>query len=394
MRIGLVIPAVPSYSETFFKSKIAGLVKSGHEVILFVRRSSSRRFSDVKVVKQWPVFGNRIVQSIVTVLGICTIAMMRPHRCYRFFMAEVRCGRPRRQVLENMYVNAHIFAHSIDWLHFGFITMGLRRENVGKAANCKMSASIRGYDIGIYPLKQPGCYDLLWQTLDKVHTISDDLVKTARGLGLPQSLHVQKITPAIVYREFDAARGPFLSGRLRILTVARLNWKKGLIYTLEGLALLRDSYGVDFEYTIVGAGEERERIIYASYQLGIGDKVHLAGRVEQDRVIALMGERDIYIQYSVQEGFCNAVLEAQASGMICVVSDAEGLPENVVDNVTGFIVPRRSPVRLAKKLWEVSKLSGTELDAMSRNARERVRTSFDIEQQRQKFLEFFSIQDL
>lgn len=393
MRIGLVLPAVPSYSETFFTSKITGLISSGHEVVLFVRRSRSRRFVNAKVVKQWPIFGSQVVQSIATIFGICVFLVTRPRRCYRFFIREASCGRSLRQILENIYINAHILSHSIDWLHFGFITMGIRRENVAKAINCRSSASMRGYDIGIYPLKHPSCYDLLWRRLDKVHTVSDDLVNVARGVGLLQFLHVQKITPAIAYKEFETDRRPFFSGGVKILTVARLNWKKGFIYTLEALARLWHDYGVDFEYTIVGAGEELERIIFACHQLGISEKICLAGRIEHNHVKTLMAGNDIYIQYSVQEGFCNAVLEAQASGMICVVSDAEGLAENVVNNVTGFVVQKRCPTELATKLRDVCRLSHNQLDEMSKMARERVRTLFDIEQQRQRFSEFFSLKD-
>ena len=36
MKIGLVLPSVPNYSETFFRNKIKGLIDSGFEVILFV----------------------------------------------------------------------------------------------------------------------------------------------------------------------------------------------------------------------------------------------------------------------------------------------------------------------------------------------------------------------
>ena len=45
-----------------------------------------------------------------------------------------------------------------------------------------------------------------------------------------------------------------------------------------------------------------------------------------------LNNSDVYLQYSVQEGFCNAVLEAQAMGLLCVVSDGGALPENVIDN--------------------------------------------------------------
>ena len=59
----------------------------------------------------------------------------------------------------------------------------------------------------------------------------------------------------------------------------------------------------------------------------------------------------IYLQYSIQEGFCNAVLEAQALGLLTIVSDAEGLPENVIHGETGWVVPKRKPKFFAQKTF-------------------------------------------
>ena len=49
-KIGLVLPNVPAYSETFFTSKIKGLQKNGFEVILFVGGKPSNSFVLTKVV--------------------------------------------------------------------------------------------------------------------------------------------------------------------------------------------------------------------------------------------------------------------------------------------------------------------------------------------------------
>ena len=39
--IGLVLPSVPGYSETFFLNKIKGLLKNGFKVSLFVENRKS-----------------------------------------------------------------------------------------------------------------------------------------------------------------------------------------------------------------------------------------------------------------------------------------------------------------------------------------------------------------
>ncbi len=68
------------------------------------------------------------------------------------------------------------------------------------------------------------------------------------------------------------------------------------------------------------------------------------------RSFEAMNWADVFLHASVSEGFCNAVLEAQAMRLPVVTSDADGLPENVDDGRTGFVVPRRDPAALAEKL--------------------------------------------
>jgi colanic acid/amylovoran biosynthesis glycosyltransferase len=102
-----------------------------------------------------------------------------------------------------------------------------------------------------------------------------------------------------------------------------------------------------------------------------------------------MRESDIYIQPSLQEGFCNAVLEAQANGLLCIVSDAEGLPENVVHGVTGWVVPRADAESLADMIISASELSCSEKEQVGRAAAERVQREFSLEEQRCKFVRFF-----
>ena len=41
MRVGIILPSLPNYSETFFKNKILGLEKLGHSVSLYVNTNSS-----------------------------------------------------------------------------------------------------------------------------------------------------------------------------------------------------------------------------------------------------------------------------------------------------------------------------------------------------------------
>ena len=71
-----------------------------------------------------------------------------------------------------------------------------------------------------------------------------------------------------------------------------------------------------------------------------------------------------------------------------VVSDAEGLPENVADGETGFVVRRRDPQALAEKIIELYRDPERRL-AMGKAGRRRVERLFTIEQQADAFDEFY-----
>ena len=130
-------------------------------------------------------------------------------------------------------------------------------------------------------------------------------------------------------------------------------------------------------------------MVYAAYQLGLTNEVKFVGKKEHSEIPQLMASHDIYIQYSVQEGFCNAVLEAQAAGMLCIVSDAEGLSENVLHEKTGWVVPKRQPNLLASKIETIYNSPQAALLKISKYASERVLQEYNLELQKKQFIQFY-----
>jgi colanic acid/amylovoran biosynthesis glycosyltransferase len=172
------------------------------------------------------------------------------------------------------------------------------------------------------------------------------------------------------------------------LTVARLHWKKGLEYGLAALHELKKE-GFNFSYNIIGEGPELERLIYEVNDLGLDKEVNFLGKKNPKEVAEFMKINDVYLQPSIQEGFCNAVLEAQAAGLICVVSNAEGLAENVLHEKTGFVVPKREVKPLADALRLVFNADEQLLVQIRQQAIARVKTEFDIIDQIKKFKHFY-----
>jgi len=388
MKIGIVLSKTPGYSETFFISKIKGLQDYGHTVSLFVQhKASDFNLCDVKVAPAKP---KSTILRCFSFFIVITSLLPYIKRVIKFVNLETASGETWSVIIKKMYLNAHLLKANVDWLHFGFATLALGKENLAKAVHTKMAISVRGFDICIYPVKYPNCYDLLWQRVDKVHAISEDLILRLKDAGLPNTIPVEKITPAIdtsIFKKPSVNTKVIDNDVLSIISVARLHWKKGFLYTLEALAKLKKQ-GVKFHYTIVGDGNAYEEIVYAIHQLDLTDSVTLVGKKSRTEIIALYNASEVFIQYSITEGFCNAVLEAQAMGLLCVVSDAEGLAENVAHNESGWVVPKRDVDALVKKLMEIYKLNVTQKLKIQKEAQIRVKEFYNIELQKSKFQAF------
>ena len=384
--IGLILPSIPGYSETFIYNKINGLLQSGFRVSLFVGGKKNSNNIPELISIYYQVDINNI---FLLFFNLITTFIFHPVQSYRFIYLERVSHLSWNCAFKHLIINSHIIGKSLDWIHFGFATTGLGRENVAKAMGTKSAVSFRGFDIGLYPHQHSDCYNLLWEKIDKVHTISDDLYQRALDLGLNTHIPSEKITPAINTEFFKSNSKKNLHNPLRILTIGRLTWKKGYEYALKALSLLMDKQ-INFEYHIVGEGNYREAIIYAIHQLNLTDNVILTGQISHQEVKKQMEWADIYLQPSIQEGFCNAVLEAQAMGLLCIVTDAEGLSDNVLDGKTGWVVTKRSPEKIVDSIQEILKSPTEFLDQVKEYAVQRVQEEFNLKQQGERFYKFYS----
>ncbi|TWO34366.1 glycosyltransferase family 4 protein [Seonamhaeicola sediminis] len=388
MRIGIVLSETPSYSETFFTNKIKGLQKHGFKVILFVQRKTPE-FNLCTVQLAPKVYKYNLLLMLMTGFTVFLKLVLNFKRSMEFIKLETNIGRPYKQILKNLYNNNHLLAANLDWVHFGFTTMALQSEHVAKSIGAKMAVSFRGFDLDVYPLKHPRCYKLMWSQVNQVHSISNYLLQKAYSIGMPKSIPYQIIKPAIPILGYLEKHDQSKVSVFRMVTVARLHWIKGLQDTLEALAILK-SKRMAFKYSIIGSGEQYESLKYAISQLGIEDYVILEGQKTHEETMALVKDSDIYIQYSYSEGFCNAVLEAQGSGLLCITSDGGGLKENIIHGKTGWIVPKRQPKLLVEMILHVINLPDEEKNTIRGNAINHVKSNFDVKNQAEQFVKFYS----
>lgn len=153
---------------------------------------------------------------------------------------------------------------------------------------------------------------------------------------------------ALVHCGIDTARYPFrersipVDGPIRALTVASLQEYKGHEYLLRALALGGDN-SPRLEVTLIGGGPLHDELSTLATELGISDRVRFLGSQTEDVVRAELAACDLFVLPSIvaadgqMEGLPVALMESLASGVPTVSTRLSGIPELVVDGVTGQI---------------------------------------------------------
>lgn len=143
-----------------------------------------------------------------------------------------------------------------------------------------------------------------------------------------------------------AAALPTPPGVPVVLALGRLHRNKAFDVMIRALPLLPGIHAV-----IAGEGPERPALLALARQEGVSDRLHLLGwRTDQG---ALLAACDVLACPSRHEPLGNVVIEAFSAGRPVVAADAAGPVELIQDGVTGLLVPREDPQRLADAVGAV-----------------------------------------
>jgi colanic acid/amylovoran biosynthesis glycosyltransferase len=390
----------PQRSETFIVTKVLKLLDAGFDVHIFTVTESAH----------WDAFevlaGRDDVRARVHV-----VPPLAPHRALTRGTVEVlktAAAHPRSfaryighswktrhetttSFLKSLYVRLRFVGYELDILHVEFDAQGIGIVDLKEFLGCHVLCSARGtfQQLSVLDTKPDAC-DYLFRYVDGYHFISQFLDENTHHLGLPSDVPTWRVEPAIdltLFRPIPcASRAP--GSPLKLVSVGRLTWAKGHEFALDAIARVHAS-GIDVDYTIFGAGPYEEPIRFAIQQLGMEKYARLGGAVRREDVPMIYAEADVMVHAAIEEGFCNAVIEAQAMELPVVTSDAGGLPENVDDGVTGFVVRRRDPAAMAEKIIELAKDPGLRTQ-LGKAGRERAIQRFDLDRQAEAFVKLYT----
>ncbi|WP_018290107.1 glycosyltransferase family 4 protein [Verrucomicrobium sp. 3C] len=129
----------------------------------------------------------------------------------------------------------------------------------------------------------------------------------------------------------------------RVLCVAHLSPRKGHIDLLEAWRLLRFP---DAELLLIGAWSESMKPVLKHYQ-GLYEHIPWVPNAELPRYYR---RSSVFVLPSIEDGFGVACLEAMACGLPAIVTENTGAADLIAPGRTGFVVPIRSPERIAEVL--------------------------------------------
>jgi glycosyltransferase involved in cell wall biosynthesis len=131
--------------------------------------------------------------------------------------------------------------------------------------------------------------------------------------------------------------------------VGRLDPVKGVPLLLEAFAQIRARHP-QARLTVAGDGRIRARLEARARALGVADVVDFPGYLDETQVAELLTRADLMVLPSFAEGLPVVLMEAMASGLPVIATQIAGVPELVVDGVSGLIVPPGDVTGLARAM--------------------------------------------
>ncbi len=150
-------------------------------------------------------------------------------------------------------------------------------------------------------------------------------------------------------RDVAAVRNDYQSSGPLVVFVGRLIAEKGLDDLLEAIAELEGSALI-----VLGTGQDAAGLEERAAELGLRDRVHFMGWVDQERVPVYLHAADVLVGPSKtsesgwKEGMGLVFLEAMAAGTPVVATRSGGIPDIVQHEQTGLLVEEQAPAQIAQ----------------------------------------------
>jgi glycosyltransferase involved in cell wall biosynthesis len=172
----------------------------------------------------------------------------------------------------------------------------------------------------------------------------------------------------------DRTSREFNGSQFKLLFIGRLVEKKGLYYLIHSINQLK-SEGIVIELNIGGVGPLESQLKRLVVDLSLQDIIHFHGFVSGHEKKNLLDSTDFFILPSIvtregdMEGLPVSLIEAMASGCVCIATTISGADDIIIDGDNGFLINPYSVESIVYLVKSVLKFNSYNLIRISDNAK-------------------------
>ena len=137
-------------------------------------------------------------------------------------------------------------------------------------------------------------------------------------------------------------------GTITIVSVSRQAYRKGTDLLIEIIPEICQQFP-NVNFIIGGDGPKKKLLDIMVEDLGLKDRVKLTGFLPHHKVRDVMIQGQIYLNTSLTESFCIAIVEAASAGLYTIATDVGGVGEVLPDYMVKLVKPDKESIIIALK---------------------------------------------
>jgi colanic acid/amylovoran biosynthesis glycosyltransferase len=389
----------PVYSQTFVYQELAELARNGFDLRFLYSKLNPRRYLATQFSAVWRAKRKLVLHHTVAERDYAYYRKRMPRKVESLVAKiSVAAGLSAEELCSHYHFKqAFAFTRMVeacrpDYLHSYFFYEGTLFTlfasyllDIPRGVSCYADHMLHDYLLKLVPLHLEQC-SLVIATSAR---IKRELIQIAPQAD-PERILVKP--NAVDCRRFPASgrTEPRAGEPFRIVCVSRIEPKKGILYLVDAARRLLDR-NINVSVHVLGGVDENETCrSYAQaveariLEHGVSHAFHLEGRLPGPEIQRFLRDAHLFVAPFVEtetgdkDGIPTSLLEAMATGLPAVATDAGSITEVIDSGCDGIVVPQRDGEALSRAI------AGLLADATLRRqigerAAEKIRRCFDIQ---------------
>ena len=397
MKIAYLVNQYPKVSHSFIRREILALEEQGFEIDRFSVRSCEGELVDPidrqELAKTTVILAGGVIRLLINFL---LVALLKPQLFIPALLLTIKIGyRSERGLLLNFayLAEACVLSFLLKKQQIKHIHAHFGTNSTTVAMLCSMLGDF-SYSFTIHGPEE----------FDKPMAIAlGEKIKRAKFVSAISSYGQSQIFRWCDYRDWqkihiihcgldeqfiNAPLSP-LTSENKLVCVGRLCPQKGQLLLMQALGKLK-TQGVNFRLTLVGDGELREEVEQLAQKFNISEQVTITGWATTEEVKKHLQSAKIMVLPSFAEGLPVVIMESLALGVPVISTYVAGIPELVVENRSGWLIPAGDIDSLADTIVTGLKTPMETLQEMGKVGKEKVQIQHNINTETSNLAQLFN----